>query len=93
MGKNRPRDEKEHKCMTREQQTNALTAAVLQDYAAGRIAWKQMQRRLGVTDYDLVLMRLGEEGLKIPRADPRHSELGLIRLRQAMAAMNSGQAR
>ena len=78
--------------MTRDEQRNALTTDVVRDYAAGRIAWKQIRHRLGVEDYDLVLLRLGEEGLKLPRADPKHSELGLARLRQAMATMNTGQA-
>ena len=72
--------------MDREEQLKALTPEVVRDYATGRIAWKQIVRRLGVTDYDLVLTRLGQEGLRIPRADPARSELGLQRLREAMAA-------
>ena len=78
--------------MTRDEQRNALTSDIIRDYAHGRIAWKQLRHRLGVTDYDLVLVRLGEEGLSLHRADPRFSELGVARLRQAMAAARTGKA-
>lgn len=72
--------------MTRDDQLKLLTTEVVRDYAAGRTAWTQIRHRLGVVDYDLVLFRLGQEGLRIPRADPKVSELGLARLRTAMAA-------
>lgn len=78
--------------MTREEQKGALTAEIMRDYAEGRVAWKQLQHRLGVTDYDLVLIRLGEEGLKLPRADAKFSELGIARLQQAMTAARTGRA-
>ena len=72
--------------MNRSDQLETLTSDVVRDYSAGRIAWTQIRHRLGVTDYDLVLFRLGQEGLRVPRADPARSDLGLQRLRTAMEA-------
>ena len=73
--------------MDREEQLKALTPEVVRDYAEGRIAWTQIRRRLGVTDCDLVLFRLGQDHLSIPRANPARSELEVQRLWTAMASL------
>lgn len=53
---------------TSEQQLMALTPQVMRDYAEGRLNWSQIRRQLDVIDFGLVLRRLGEEGLSLPRA-------------------------
>ena len=70
--------------MTRDQQKAALSAEIIRDYAEGRIGRKQIRHRLGVTDFDLVLLRVGEEGLRLPRADPNLTAIGVARLEEAM---------
>lgn len=54
--------------LTADQQIAALTPQVMRDYAAGSITWSQIRERLGVTDFTLMLRRLGEENLRLPRA-------------------------
>ena len=67
---------REHKRLTRD----LLTA-----YAEGRLSWSQIRCQTGVVDFGLVLQRLGEEGLRLPRADPNRPSAARLWLREALA--------
>lgn len=70
--------------LTEDQQIAALTPQIMRDYATGSITWSQIRERLGVNDFSLVLRRLGDEDLRLPRApSDRHSSAQLW-LREAL---------
>lgn len=54
--------------LTRDEQLAALTAQVMRDYSEGRLTWRQIRDDWNVDDFNLVLERLGDQGLKLPRA-------------------------
>ena len=71
--------------LTNEQQRNALTDDVVRAYANGEIAWSQIRAKHGVTSFSLLLCRLGESGLRLPRADPNRPTQARTWLREALA--------
>lgn len=46
----------------------ALTPDVVRAYAEGQLAWSRIREELGVRDFGTLLRRVGEEGLRLPRA-------------------------
>lgn len=70
--------------LTNDQQRDALTEDVVRAYANGEIAWSQIRARHGVTSFSLLLRRLGENGLRLPRADPSRPTQARVWLREAL---------
>lgn len=68
--------------LTEEQQLAALTPEVIREYATGLITWSQIRERLAVTDFSLILRRLGEEDLRLPRARPDRPSAAKLWLRE-----------
>lgn len=54
--------------LSRVGQLAALTPEVMRAYSGGQISWREIRQRYGVLDFNLILQRLGEEGLKLPRS-------------------------
>lgn len=71
--------------MAKGQQLAALTADVVRAYAGGALTWSQMRERFGVVDFYLVLQRLAEEGLRLPRAPADRATRARAWLREALA--------
>lgn len=70
--------------LTVDQQLAALTPEVMRDYAGGSITWSQIRERLGVTDFSLILRRLGDEELRLPRAPSSRPSAARQWLRDAL---------
>lgn len=69
---------------TEEQQLDALSPEVVAAYASGKITWSQIRERLGVLNFGLVLRRLGEENLRLPRAAANRPTQARAWLREAL---------
>ena len=61
------------------------STAMIRDYAEGRLSWSRMREATGVEDFGVVLRRLGEEGLKLPRAPRNRPTRARQWLRDALA--------
>ena len=72
--------------LTEEQQMNALTVDVIRAYAAGDLTWSAIREHLAVLDFGLVLRRLSEENLRLPRAPAARPTLARAWLRDALTA-------
>lgn len=70
--------------VSEDRQLAALTPDVMRAYAEGALPWSQIRRRFGVVDFTLILRRLGEEGLRLPRADPDRATQARLWLREAL---------
>lgn len=71
--------------LSREEQLAALTPEIVQSYAQGSLAWSQIRERYGVLDFGLLLRRVGEEGLRLPRAPAGRPSKAREWLREALA--------
>lgn len=76
----------EDRSPTDEEQLEALSPEIVLAYANGEIAWSQIRRRFGVRDFGLLIRRVGEEGLGLPRAAPDRPTLARGWLREALQA-------
>lgn len=75
--------------LSRDEQLAALTPQVIKDYAEGRLSWSQIRRQLDVEDFGLILLRLGDEGLKLPRAPADRPTQARGWLREAIKDMQA----
>ncbi len=75
--------------LSRDEQLAALTPQVIKDYAEGRLSWSQIRRQLDVEDFGLILLRLGDEGLKLPPAPANRPTQARGWLREAIKDMQA----
>ena len=76
--------------LTAKQQLEALTPDIVRAYAGGELAWSQIRRRHGVLDFGLLIRRVGEEGLRLPRAATDRPTRARGWLRDALRAPAAG---
>jgi hypothetical protein len=62
-----------------------VSAIMIRDYAEGRLSWSRLRETTGVEDFGVILRRLGEEGLKLPRASRERPTQARLWLREALA--------
>ena len=75
--------------LSRDEQLAALTPQVMKDYAEGRLSWSQIRHELDVEDFSLILLRLGDEGLKLPQAPADRPTKARGWLRDAISEMQA----
>lgn len=68
-----------------EDQLAALTPEVVKGYADGDLSWSHIRSEFGVLDFGLMLRRLGEQHLRLPRASADRPTAAREWLRQALA--------
>lgn len=76
--------------LNEERQLAALTPEVMRAYADGALPWSQIRQRFGVVDFTLVLRRLGEEDLRLPRARADRSTEARLWLREVLQRQTRG---
>ena len=70
---------------------------VVRDYAAGRTSWREIRATTDAEDFGIMLVALGDLGLKLPRAprerpSPAKQWLADVLADQAGVARSSGPA-
>lgn len=65
-------------------------ADIMRAYADGRLSWSRLREETGLEDFGVILRRLDEEGLKLPRAPRDRSTHARQWLRDALAERASG---
>lgn len=63
-----------------------ITEKTLQNYAAGKISWREIRHATELADFQIMLMALSELGLKLPRAARGRSSPGKQWLAEVLAA-------
>ena len=69
-----------------------ISADLVRDYAEGRTSWREIRALTGIEDFNIMLTRLGDEGLRLPRASrdrPSRAKLWLAEILAARSAAAS----
>lgn len=65
-----------------------LSAELVRRYASGGISWREIRDQTGVEDFNIMLARLGDEGLRLPRAPRDRPSQAKAWMREILAAQN-----